>query len=423
MKVKYRLLVALACALYFTSYVTRLDFNAALASIVENTPLTKSQAGLIGTALFFSYGFGQIVSGFLGDKVKPQLLIFIGLIVTVVCNTLFPLFTNVAVLVAVWGVNGFAQAMFWPPLVKILIDFLPAEKFPNACFCVSVAAQAATILIYLLVPLILVTLNWQAVFYIASGFALLIVVVWAFGFRAVTCGMKKTSGEGDLRSDPAIAVQEKELSEKTDAALKKHGMRLAPVLVSSGFITILTAIAFQGFLKDGITTWMPSYVVEVFQVETSVSILLNVALPIFSILSVYIATAIYKKAIRNEVNGSAIFFGISALLSLALFAFSDKSAVAALVLSALVVGCMHAINLYLISYVPSRFAAVGKTSTVSGLTNAFTYLGSSLSSYLTALLAEQIGWQYTVLCWCIVAVGGLILCLFSIRRWKRFIGR
>lgn len=419
MKVRYRLLVALACAVYFTSYITRLDFNAALANIVENTAMTKSQAGLIGTALFFSYGFGQVVSGFLGDKVKPQLLILIGFVVTILCNGLFSLFSNIAVLVVVWGINGFAQAMFWPPLVRILIDYLPQEKFLNACFCVSVAAQAATILIYLLVPLILVTLNWQAVFYIASGFALLMTVVTVVGFRAVTVGLKKTRFDSEISPN----AEAEEARRITDKKSNKSAPSLMPVLLSSGFITLLAAIAFQGFLKDGITTWMPTYVTEVFQMETSVSILLNVVMPIFSILSVFVATAIYKKVIRNEVNGAAIFFGISAVLAAALFLCSDKSAVAALMLSALVVGAMHAINLYLISYVPSRFAAVGKTSTVSGLTNAFTYIGSALSSYLTAFLAEWIGWQYTVLCWCFVSVGGLVLCLLSVRRWKRFIGR
>ena len=419
MKVRYRLLVALACALYFTSYITRLDFNVALASIVENTAMTKSQAGLIGTALFFSYGFGQIVSGFLGDNVKPQLLILIGCIVTILCNGIFPLFSNITALVIVWGINGFAQAMFWPPLVKILTDYLPKEKFPNACFCVSVTAQAATIIIYLIVPLILVTLNWQAVFYIASGFALLVAVVLVIGFRAVTAGLKKERSDSEIPPDAEVCENKPEADKKSD----KNVPSLMPVLLSSGFITILAAIAFQGFLKDGITTWMPTYVSEVFQVETSVSILLNVAMPVFSILSVYVATAVYKKSIRNEVNGAAIFFGISAVLAAALFLFADKSAVAALILSALVVGAMHAINLYLISYVPSRFAAVGKASTVSGLTNAFTYIGSSVSSYLTAFLAEWIGWQYTVLCWCFVAGGGLVLCLCSVRRWKRFTGR
>lgn len=248
MKVRYRLLVALACAVYFTSYITRLDFNAALANIVENTAMTKSQAGLIGTALFFSYGFGQVVSGFLGDKVKPQLLILIGFVVTILCNGLFSLFSNITVLVVVWGINGFAQAMFWPPLVRILIDYLPQEKFLNACFCVSVAAQAATILIYLLVPLILVTLNWQAVFYIASGFALLMTVVTVVGFRAVTVGLKKTRFDSEISPN----AEAEEARRITDKKSNKSAPSLMPVLLSSGFITLLAAIAFQGFLKDGI---------------------------------------------------------------------------------------------------------------------------------------------------------------------------
>lgn len=418
MKARHGLLITLACVLYFTSYITRLDFNAALASIVENTAMTKSQAGLIGTALFFSYGFGQIISGFLGDKVKPQLLILLGFIVTVVCNGIFPLFSNVTVLAVVWGLNGLAQAMFWPPLVKILIDYLPREKFPSACFCVSVASQAATVVIYLIVPLILVTLNWQAVFYIISGFALLVAVVLIIGFRAVTAGAEKARSNSEISPD-AVAYEKTDADKKSD----KNAPRLMPVLLSSGFITILAAIAFQGFLKDGITTWMPTYVTEVFRMESSTSILLNVVMPVFSIISVYVATAVYKKFIGNEVNGAAIFFAIAVVLSAALFLFADKSAVTALILSALVVGAMYAINLYLISYVPSRFAAEGKVSTVSGLTNAFTYVGSSASSYLTAFLAEWIGWQYTILCWGVMAVAGLVLCLCSVRRWKRFIRR
>ena len=418
MKARHGLLITLACVLYFTSYITRLDFNAALASIVENTAMTKSQAGLIGTALFFSYGFGQIISGFLGDKVKPQLLILLGFIVTFVCNGIFPLFSNVTVLAVVWGLNGLAQAMFWPPLVKILIDYLPREKFPSACFCVSVASQAATVVIYLIVPLILVTLNWQAVFYIISGFALLVAVVLIIGFRAVTAGAEKARSNSEISPD-AVAYEKTDADKKSD----KNAPRLMPVLLSSGFITILAAIAFQGFLKDGITTWMPTYVTEVFRMESSMSILLNVVMPVFSIISVYVATAVYKKFIANEVNRAAIFFAIAVVLSAALFLFADKSAVTALILSALVVGAMYAINLYLISYVPSRFAAEGKVSTVSGLTNAFTYVGSSASSYLTAFLAEWIGWQYTILCWGVMAVAGLVLCLCSVRRWKRFIRR
>ncbi len=53
-KPRWIFLVILACVLYFTSYLTRLDFNAVLADIVDNGVLSKSQAGIVSTALFFA---------------------------------------------------------------------------------------------------------------------------------------------------------------------------------------------------------------------------------------------------------------------------------------------------------------------------------------------------------------------------------
>ena len=46
----YILMTALACLLYFTSYVTRLNYNASLANIVESAVLSKSEAGIVKLA-------------------------------------------------------------------------------------------------------------------------------------------------------------------------------------------------------------------------------------------------------------------------------------------------------------------------------------------------------------------------------------
>ena len=86
-----KLLVKLCCAIYFVSYITRLDFSATMAEIIQKGVLSESSAGLIGTILFIAYGSGQIVSGILGDRISPGLLIVIGLSVasfagSVVCR-------------------------------------------------------------------------------------------------------------------------------------------------------------------------------------------------------------------------------------------------------------------------------------------------------------------------------------------------
>ena len=105
------LLIALGCMVYFSSYVMRYSYTVSMANIVSVTALTETQAGVIGTALFFSYGVGQILSGILGDRLKPNLIILTGIIVGSACNFIFPLYNSVVYYAAVWAVNGFAQAM------------------------------------------------------------------------------------------------------------------------------------------------------------------------------------------------------------------------------------------------------------------------------------------------------------------------
>lgn len=71
---------------------------------------------------------------------------------------------------------------------------------------------------------------------------------------------------------------------------------------------IMLAIMMQGILRDGITTWMPSYISETFHLASSISILTGIALPLFGIVCSQIASLINRKLIHNELRcGMAIF--------------------------------------------------------------------------------------------------------------------
>ena len=51
-KNKYAARLCLFLAMvYFTSYITRLNYNAAMAAIIEEGTLSKPQAGVIGSAV------------------------------------------------------------------------------------------------------------------------------------------------------------------------------------------------------------------------------------------------------------------------------------------------------------------------------------------------------------------------------------
>lgn len=76
------------------------------------------------TGCFVTYGIGQLLCGFLGDKFQPRKMIFTGLAATSLCNLLAALFPRMEVIIPLWCLNGFFQSMLWPPLVRIMAEAL-----------------------------------------------------------------------------------------------------------------------------------------------------------------------------------------------------------------------------------------------------------------------------------------------------------
>ena len=96
----------------------------------------------------------------------------------------------------------------------------------------------------------------------------------------------------------------------------------------------------------------------------------------------------------------------------------DRSVIPGVVLMAMLAGCMHGVNLMLICMVPPFFQRHGNISTVSGVLNSCTYVGSAVSTYGIALLSESAGWQTTACVWFIIAALGAVVCTVCSRVWK-----
>lgn len=396
------LLTALLSLLYFTSYITRLNFSASIAEMVSAGVFTKPEAGVIGTALFFAYGFGQIISGILSDKFEPGKIVTLGLVLTTLCNLFFPLFSSPAVMAAVWGVNGFAQALFWPPIVRILSHYYTDSGYTKGTLAVSYSCHAATILIYVIVPVSIRVSDWRLVFFLSSLLAVTVLTVWCIAYPRLI-----------RRLDAA--------PQDTAPVSENKSTSLFGVLVAAGVPITMVAIAIMGYLKDGIQSWLPTFFTEVFSMDAADAILINVLLPVANIAFVSVAAFLYRRVFRNELTGSAFLFGVTALLSVLLAVFYKASPVVSLILAAIIAGCTHGINALLISFLPRRFERVGKAATVSGLCNACVYLGSAASSYGVALTASCVGWFAALASWGALSVVGVLVCVLCFRKWRTYI--
>lgn len=402
-------IVILCAIVYFVSYFSRKDFAVVMAGMINEAVVDKVVCGFIEMGLFICYGIGQLISGFLGDRIKPSYLILFGLSTTAVCNLLMPLMPSGYAMIPIWALNGFAQAMLWPPIVRILSDNLDSERFVKANLVVTSAAHIATILLYLYVPVCLVYFDWKTVFFSATVLAVIAITLF---IAALIIILPK-----DAIKAPAPRVKEV-ASVHTDSYFK--------LILRAGILPIFICIITMGCLRDGIESWFPTLYSEAFGRDASESILLSVALPIFAILSIMVITALHKtKFFNNEALGSGITFALVALIAMPIVFLITSKAVAArmicLILTCAICACMHGCNFLLISCLPGRFSKYGKAATTSGICNAFTYVGAAVSTYGMAVISKIFDWRATIISWIIVAAVGLLFTLISHKAYTSFI--
>lgn len=398
-------LTALCTVVYFVSYISRINLGAAMVEIVRIGFAPEKTVALALSACSVTYGAGQIISGWLGDRCKPQNVIFAGFLVTSAMNLGVSLLQNAALLTALWAVNGFAQALMWPPLVKILTKHLNAAEYSRACVWVSWGSSFGTIAVYALCPLIISLLSYRYVFAVSGGAALIMAAVWKLTYE------RGFTGERALMPDDAPAPAE---NSQPAAADKFTGTAIFLMAM------IMLAIVMQGALRDGVSNWTPTLISETFGLDSSLSILTGVFLPIFHIVCTNIASRIYRRFITNELTCAGVMFAVGGAAAALLTFLAGTGVVSTVVLLALLVGCMHSVNIMLICMVPPHFRKFGHVSLVSGVLNSSTYIGSAISTYAIALFSSAFGWNGTVWLWAAIAFAGMLICLGFARKWRRF---
>ncbi|MBQ3088681.1 MAG: MFS transporter [Clostridia bacterium] len=386
----------LFAATYLISYITRINYGAVLVEMVKSTGFSNASLSVALTGSFITYGVGQIISGFMGDKIQPKRLVFAGLLISVFINIIIPFCNNPIQMAVLWSVNGFAQAFMWPPMVRLMVNLFEGDEYRKASVKVSYGSSAGTIVVFLISPLLISLWGWKSVFWVSAVLGVFMLFVWQ-----MLC--PKIDSDSDLKGD--------------------NNFKFAPPLgrfrIDLLFVLIMMAIVLQGALRDGVTTWTPTYIDDMFKLGSALAILTSVVLPIFSMVCHGFGGWLYYKVFKSPVLSAGVIFGVGSIAAAILYLLNGGSAVISIVCLAVLVGAMHGVNLMLICMVPSFYKSTGKISLVSGLLNSCTYVGSAVSTYGIALLTDNSGWSVTVGVWALIAVLGTAVCFVTIPLWNR----
>ncbi len=384
---------------YAVSYITRDTYAAVLMEIESRTGFSRSALSLAVTGSFVTYGAGQLVSGAVSDRFSPFKLILGGLAATVILNLLIPLCSSPEQMALVWSVNGFAQAFMWPPIVNIMGSYMSQEEYVQANYLVNMSSQFGALVTYLVAPVLIAVLGWKSVFVVAS-----------------LCGVVTAGLWGIYTAKRPVSPVE-----KREGLLSSQQGKAEPVKRVLWLILGLAAgvMVLNGALKQGVVTWMPSYMADVHGMRNEVAILSGGILPVFAVICMGLSNWLNMRFFKNPIACSATLWVICGVCLIILYTAMGNSAITSLLSFSIVIGAQYGVAMLVGGMVTLPFRKSGRMGLVSGILNSSAYIGSAVSTYGISILSENMGWGVTAGTWFLMAAGGMILCVVCIPPWKK----
>lgn len=425
-----RCFVVVCWIAYFSTYLGRLNYLAAMNEMVGVGFLTKPEAGMIGTGFFICYGIGQLISGFLGDRIPSRWMCFAGIAASSVINLGMAFSESGLNMLWLWCINGFVQSLTWAPIIKILSERLSAAQCKKASVTMTTTVAAGTITTYALAALMIWAADWRGVFIVSSLIVGSVSVLWLVAIGRIEKAADAYHDDKTYHEDKACHSDEAESKiNRTDALNKRgkdnhkatlpEGKNVWFLLLTMGVYPVMLCIVLQGILKDGIMTWVPTYISEMYHLGSVTSILASIILPILNLGGVYTAFYLNTRYIKNEIKTSGVCFLITAGSILVLILFGRANVIIAVLALSVTTSGMMGVNTMLISLLPLHFASFGKVSTVTGILNSCAYAGSAISSYGIGLIAQSFSWGVVITVCFLVALTGGVISFSAMSRWQK----
>ena len=389
---KSNFLIFLCWAAYTVAYVGRLNYNASMVEILSQIGTTKEAAGTVSSFFFFAYGAGQLINGLLSKRYNTKYSVAVALMASCIINLAMTFCQGIDSMKYLWFLNGAFQSILWSSLIKTLSDNLADSKLSKAVMVMSTTVASGTFASYGLAALFsYLGLDWTTIFYVAAVLVGAVAVLWFIGMSTV----------------------KKEKAEKRYAETKtKSKLSFTPVFIISIAVILISAIS-NGFVKDGITTWVPSILKEEFGVPTSLSIIVTLLLPVLSIFGTSLVNALHKKQKdENALNG--IFYFVTIIFTvLIILTLNLKSVPLTLMLFGGISCLMAAVNNVITSVVPLYSRDKMDSGFSAGLLNTFCYIGSTLATSMLGKIADTKGWNHVFICILIFTAVSFIVCFVS----------
>lgn len=385
---------------YASAYFCRVNMSVAIPAIENSLGLSKTSLGLVGSCFFWVYALGQLINGYIGDKVSGRIFIFIGLLVSSTINILFSFTSKIVLMMILWAINGFFLSMLWGPIIRILAKWFPKEKNTQVSVGISTSMVGGYLLAWGLSGQILAKTSWQWVFRVPGILVFIYATIWFIL-------MKNEERYQPYKSEYDNIVSG-ENQESLNEIQKKGEITLWQLIKKTKlWLVAITCIA-QGIIKESIGLWGPTYLMETQNLDLTSTTGYILLIPIMNFGGMMLAGWLNKKLHYRHKLAIMTLFGACVVSITALFLFARFSIIIGVVLLGCCSGLMYGTNTLLLSVIPMGFADYNKSSSVAGFLDFSAYIGAGISGIMIGAISEHWGWNGIIIIWICIAMIGMI---------------
>lgn len=377
---------------YFFSYVLRNVLSVATPAMIKEDFFTKEYIGLLSSVYFILYAIGQLINGFIGDRVRPKFLLAIGLGTSCLSLLIVPMVENKAVHFACFAIMGFGLSMVRGPLTKLVAENTDQKSARVICTLLSAVAFLSP----LVTSILAMFLEWRIVFVTASALTAVVSVLAIL----LICRFEKA---GQINFVPA---------EKSDVTAYLKVFKL------NNFWIYLFISAIGEIVGTSVNFWIPTYVTEYLGLASDKAYTAYSVISFSGLFAPFITLIIYEKVIHNGVKLSCIMYAVSAVSFLLLLILKTPVVNVILFLIAkMASGC--AVGAVWSIYIPG-LAKSGLVSSVNGVIDSAGYAAATVANIIFSLAMSKIGWSGTIVIWGVIMAIAVNVILLNIKFKRPF---
>lgn len=381
-------ILVLCWTTYLIAYLCRLNFASALIKISDGLRIENHVIAIIPSIYFIVYAFGQLVNGFIGDRINPYTYIGVGLAMTAAVNILISCSHSYVMILFLWSVNGFSQSMFWGPLLRILSWNFDKTRHKLVATNMAISNIVATIISWSVLGTALVDSRWQDYFSIPGLIAMGFLTLWLLYAKPYSVNLA------------------------SDEPPKSNSIRKAIEFLFQEKLYYICFLCFcLGFIKEGLAAWAPTIFMQSLGLDSEQSLWYLMSVPIANFIGLIIVRRVLSRAKDNNRRTMMIMLALMGLSAVMLLVFGIRFPALNITFISLITALANGAIWIIISPLPLAFTTKGMVSTVGGLFDFSIYMGASLAAVVMGFSIARFGWIFIPSIWVVFAIVAIILCL------------